>query len=132
MFRVSKFALWYGCTSGVSFSAKKVRGILLGFSFSAEKVPGILFHLASKGLLTLLIPCYFRPTHYIKGGYLNPPTISLTFSCTKVKFCRILEIPFKVLESQRSVENLLYDYHGNCSITWFFSLIIVKMFMKNR
>ena len=89
-------------------------------------------------LLTLLIPSYFGPTLYTKGGssrppgHLDPLNISLTISCTNVKFCKVLEIPFKVSENTRFVKNLLYGYHGNCLITWYFSLIIVKMIMKNR
>ena len=39
---------------------------------------------------------------------------------------------FKVSENTRFVKNLLYGYHGNCLITWCFSLIIVKTSMKNR
>ena len=39
---VSKFALWY--TSGVSFLAKKVHGILLGFSFGLQNgFQGVLY-----------------------------------------------------------------------------------------
>ena len=109
--------------------------------------------------LTLLIPSYFGPTLYTKGvggggGHLDPPTISSTLDCTNLKFCKVLDIPFKVLENTRFVKNLkfckvldipfkisentrfvknlLYGYHGNCLITWCFSLIIVKTSMKNR
>ena len=46
-----------------------------------------------------------------------PPTISSTLSCTNIKFCEVIEIPFKVLENKRLVKNLLYGYHGNCLIT---------------
>ena len=82
--------------------------------------------------LTLRIPSYFGPTLYTRGGLLSgPPTISSTLSYTNVKFCKVLEIPFKVSENKRLVKNLLYGYHGNCLMTWCFSLIIVKMLMKN-
>ena len=54
--------------------------------------------------LILLIPSYFGPILYTKGGYLDPPTISLTLSCTNVKFCKVLEIPFKVSENKKSVK----------------------------
>ena len=84
------------------------------------------------GILTLLISSYFGPTLYTKRGHLIPPTISSTLGCTNVKFCKILEIPFKVSENTRFVKNLLYGYHGNCLITWCFLLIIVKTNMKNR
>ena len=90
-----------------------------------------ILHLTSY-ILTLLVPSYFGPTHYTKGGYLDTTTTSSTLSCTNVKFCRVLDIFFKVSETQRLVENLLYGYHGNCSITWCFSLKIVKMFITNR
>ena len=60
------------------------------------------------------------------------PTISPTLGCTNVKLCKVLEIPFRVSENTRFVKNLLHGYHGNCLITWCFSLIIVKMIMKNR
>ena len=88
------------------------------------------------------------------GGHLDPPTISSTLDCTNLKFCKVLDIPFKVSENTRFVKNLkfckvldipfkisentrfvknlLYGYHGNCLITWCFSLIIVKTSMKNR
>ena len=55
-------------------------------------------------------------THTLYQGGLSlpppppPPTISSTRSCTSVKFCRALEIPFKVSESYRVVENLLYGW----------------------
>ena len=83
-------------------------------------------------ILTLLIPSYFGPTLYTKRGHLDPPTISSTLGCTNLKFCKVLEIPFKVSENTRFVKNILYGYHGNCLITWCFSLIIVKTSMKNR
>ena len=75
-----------------------------------------------KRLSTLLIPRYFGPTLYTKGGEegIWTPTISSIFSSTNVKFCKVLEIPCKVLENKRLVKNLLYDYHGNCLITWCF------------
>ena len=82
-------------------------------------------------VLTLLIPSYFGPTLYTKGGGgggegpSGPPTISSTLGCTNLKFC-------KVLENTRFVKDLLYGYHGNRLITWCFSLIIVKTSMKNR
>ena len=86
--------------------------------------------------LTLPITSYFGPTHYTKGGgggvISIPSTISSTLTCTNVKFCKLLEIPFKVSESQRLVENFLYGYHGDCYIRWCFSLIFVKMFTTNR
>ena len=80
---------------------------------------------------TLLIPNY---TLYQGGGVWSsgPPTISSTLGCTNVKFCKVLEIPFKVSENTRFVENLLYGYHCNRLITWCFPLIIVKTIMKNR
>ena len=93
-------------------------------------------------ILTLLIPSYFGPTLYTKGGggggrggkgHLDPPTISSTLDCTNLRFCKVLDIiPFQVSENTRSVKNLLYGYHANCLITWCFSLIIVKTSMRNR
>ena len=87
-------------------------------------------------MLALLIPSYFGPTLYTKrggGGSSGPPTtISSTLSCTNLKFCMVLEMPFKVSENTRFVKNRLYGYHGNCLVTWCFSLIIVKTSMKNR
>ena len=71
-------------------------------------------------------------TLYQGGGHLDAPTISSTLGCRNLKFCKVLEIPFKVSENTRFVKNLLYGYHGNCLITWCFSLIIVKTSMKNR
>ena len=89
-----------------------------------------------KRLSTLLIPRYFGPTLYTKGGRggegIWTPTTSSIFSSTNVKFCTVWEIPFKVLENKRLVKNLSYDYHGNCLITMVLLLIIVKMIMKNR
>ena len=84
--------------------------------------------------LTLLIPSYFGLTLYTKGGggVAPPPTISSTLDCTNLKFCEVLDVTFKVSENARFVKNLLYGYHGNCLITWCFSLIIVKTSMKNR
>ena len=85
--------------------------------------------------LTLLIPSCFGPTLYIKrgGGHLDPPpTISSTIGCTYLKFCRVLKIPCMISENTRFAKRLLYGYHGNCLITWCFSLIIVKKSMKNR
>ena len=68
-----------------------------------------------------------------RGGHLDPPppAISSTLDCTNLKFCKVLDMPFKVSENTRFVKNLLYGYHGNCLITWCFSLIIVKTSMKN-
>ena len=60
------------------------------------------------------------------GGHLDPPTISSTLGCTYLKFCKVLEIPFKVSENTRFVKSLLYGYHGNCLITWCFSLTITN------
>ena len=82
--------------------------------------------------LTLLIPSYFGPTLYTKVGSTGPPIISSTLHCTSLKFCKVLDIPFKISENTRFVKNLLYGYHGNCLITWCFSLTIVKTSMKNR
>ena len=97
-----------------------------------------VFHLLSRQIhlchnkyvltLTLLIPSYFGRTLYTKG----PPTISSTLDCTNLKFCKVLDIPFKVSKNTRFVKRLLYVSHGNCLITWCFSLIIVKTSMKNR
>ena len=66
------------------------------------------------------------------GGSSGPLTISSTLGCTNLNFCKVLEIPFKVSENTRFVKNLLYGYHGNCLITWCFSLIIVETSMKDR
>ena len=74
----------------------------------------------------------FRTTLYTKRGASGPPTISSRLGCTNVEFCKVLEISFKVSENARFVKDHLYDYHGNCLITWCFSLIIVKTIMKNR
>ena len=85
--------------------------------------------------LSLLIPNCFGPTLYTKGNPLPPPpppTISPTLDCTNLKFCKVLDIPFKVPKNTRFVKNLLYGYHGYCLITWCFSLIIVKTSMKNK
>ena len=67
--------------------------------------------------LTLLMPSYFGPTLYTQGVIWFPPTISSTLGCTNLKFCKVVEIPFKVSENTRFVQNLLYGYHGNCLIT---------------
>ena len=80
-------------------------------------------------ILTLLVPSYFGPTLYTKTP---PRTISSTLDCTNLKFFKVLDLPFKVSENTRFVKNLLYGYHGNCLITWCFSLIIVKTSMKTR
>ena len=66
------------------------------------------------------------------GGSPGPPTIASTLDCINFIFCKVLDIPFKVSENTRFVKYLLYGYHDNCLITWCFSLIIVKMSMKNR
>ena len=98
-------------------------------TIGAEEVQEIVV-----SILTLLIPSYFGPTLYTKdggGGDLDPSPISSTLSCTNIKFRRVLEIPYKVSENKRLVKKLLYGYHGNRLITWCFSLIIVKMFIKN-
>ena len=73
----------------------------------------------------LLNPSYaklFRTHILYQGGrgHLEPPTISSTLGCTNLKFCKVLEIPFKVSENIRFVKNLWYGYHGNCLITCFF------------
>ena len=41
--------------------------------------------------------------HFISrgGGSSGPPTISLTLDCTNLKFCKVLDIPFKVSENTR-------------------------------
>ena len=83
--------------------------------------------------LSLLIPSYFGPTLYTRrGGSSGPPTSSSTLDCINLKFCKVLDTPFKISENTRFVKNLLYGYHGNCLITCCFSLIIVKTSMKNR
>ena len=74
----------------------------------------------------------FRTHTLYLGGSSGPPTISSTLHCTNLKFCKVLDIPFNVSENPRFVKNLLHGYHGNCLITWCFSLIIVKTNMKNR
>ena len=75
-----------------------------------------------------------RTLYQVGGGGLSsgPPTISSTLGCKIVKFCKVLEISFKVSENTRFVKNFYYGYHGNYLITWFFPLIIVKTMMKNR
>ena len=84
-------------------------------------------------ILTLLIPSYFGPTLYTKEGHLDPPPHYLISTWLyKPQILQVLEMPFKVSENTRLVKNLLYGYHGNCLITWCFSLIIVKTSMKNR
>ena len=35
------------------------------------------------------------------GGHIGSPTISSTLGCTSVKFCKVLEILFKVSENSR-------------------------------
>ena len=71
--------------------------------------------------------------HFIQRGSSGPPTISSMLGCTNIKFCKLLEMPFKVSENiVRFVKNPFYGYHGNCLITWCFSLISVKMVMKNK
>ena len=70
--------------------------------------------------------------HFIPRGVICTPTISSMLGYTNIKFCKLLEIPFKVSENTRFVKNLFYGYHGNCLITWCFSLISVKMVMKNK
>ena len=66
------------------------------------------------------------------GGVIWSRTISSTLDRTNLKFCKVLDIPFKISENTRFVKNLLYGYHGNYLITWCFLLIIVKTSMKNR
>ena len=73
------------------------------------------FHMKRSPLTLLIINKLFR-----------------TLSCTNVKFCKVLEIPFKVSENKMLVKNLLFGYHGNCLITCCFALIFVKIIMKNR
>ena len=93
--------------------------------------------------LTLLIPSYFGPTLYTNGGYVEPPpppTISSTFSCAIFKFCKILEIPFKVSENKRLVKKSfvwlpwqLFDnmmlFANNCENVYK-KLVIFKCFQK--
>ena len=73
--------------------------------------------------------CTFKPflyqaisdPHFIQGGgggVIWTPTISSTLDCTNLKFCKILDIPFKVSKNTRVVKIFLYGYHGNCLITW--------------
>ena len=91
-------------------------------------------------ILTLFILSYFGPTLYTNGVIWTPhppptpppPYYLINTFCTNLKFCKVLEIPFKVSENTRFVKNLLYGYHGNCLITWCFSLTIVETSMKNR
>ena len=80
---------------------------------------------------TLLIPSYFGPTPYTNGGVIWTPYPISTW-LYKPQILQVLQIPFKVSENTRFAKNLLYGYHGNCLITWCFSLIIVKTSMKNR
>ena len=70
--------------------------------------------------------------HFIPKEVIWTPTISSMLGCTNIKFCKLLEIPFKVSENTRFVKNLSCGYHGNCLITWCFLLISVKMVMKNK
>ena len=78
--------------------------------------------------LTLLIPSYFGPTLYTKGGggggHLDPYLIN--------SWLYKPQILQGITENTRFVKNLLHGYHGNCLITWCFSLIIVKTSTKNR
>ena len=53
-------------------------------------------------------------THTLYQGVGVISTISSTLAYTNVKFCKVLEIPFKVSENTRSVKNLLCGYHDNC------------------
>ena len=103
---------------------------------SSKSVPSNLASLiTSSSLQNCIIPSWLFRTHTLyQGGkeLSGPPTISSTLSCTNLKFCKVLKMPFKVSENRRLVKNTLYGYHGNCLITWCFSLIIVKMIMKTR
>ena len=105
------------------------------------QVDNIFFRIVQLLCILDLNPSYtklFRTHTLYQGGaggggvIWTYPTISSTLGCTNVKFCKVLEIPFKISENTRFVKNLLYGYHGNCLITWCFLLIIVKMIMKNR
>ena len=61
-------------------------------------------------------------TLYQGGGGLSgtpTPTISSTLSDPNSKFCRVLEIPFKVSETLNLINNLLFGYHANCSMCIF-------------
>ena len=110
-----------------------------------EKQDGRLVAMVTKDLQTLnlkLDQVLFNPsytklfrTHTLYkggGGSSGPTTISSTLDCTNLKFSKVLDKPFKVSENTRFVKILLYGYHGNCLITWCFSLIIVKTSMINR
>ena len=55
--------------------------------------------LSLRKCLTLRFPSLLVPTPFTKGGSsLPPPTISKTIAPMNLKFCRVLETPFKVLE----------------------------------
>ena len=64
------------------------------------------------------------------GGVIWTPYYLINTWLYKRQIFYVLEIPFKISENTRFVKNLLYGYHGNCFITWCFSLIIVKMLPK--
>ena len=99
---------------------------LLGFVSNAIK------------LLSVIIQSYFGPTLYTNeggGGGVSSgllPYYLINTWLYKRQILKVLEIPFKVSKHTRLVKNLLYGYHGNCLITWCFSLKIVKTIMKNR
>ena len=81
-------------------------------------------------ILTLLIPSYFGPTFYTKGGHLTSYLINIWLY--KPQILQGITDTLQGLRNTRFVKNLLYGYHSNCLITWCFSLIIVKTSMKNR
>ena len=82
--------------------------------------------------LTLLIPSYFRPTLYSKWGSSGPQVTHQHLVVQTSNFASIRDTLQSLRKHKFCKKNLLYAYHGNCLITWCFSLIIVKTSMKNR
>ena len=99
-----KIALWWFPDPTLklnnSRTAWPIPAIYLSFSsiLNALSYEMNLFSCCSYPLtLTLLIPSYLGPTLYTGGSSgPPPPTISSTLGCTNLKFCKVLEIPFKV------------------------------------
>ena len=58
--------------------------------------------------LTLLVPSLLVPIPYTKGGgAARSPAISKTLAPMNLKFCRVLETSFKILEMLKGMEILI-------------------------
>ena len=59
-------------------------------------------------ILTFLYHAISDPHFIPREGSSGPPTISLMLGCTNIKFCKLIEIPFKVSENTRFVKIFLW------------------------